>query len=227
MYRPANAVPYAAVEAELQGVYLKYCTMDPKGTLIMGAASELEQKSCAFQHWIHQWTHGNLLVTQLEGRGRTHTALWLTQPTRNTLLNCDFYLVYLFCRCWNKDDKCQGRDQVKRVCIHTHTAWHFMLGLYLTTSNYYKRVLVLDTKAWLSAAPLKYSSGSWHTTSATTTVDFLAWNHWRRWKVFRHPQGWKAPGAHCSTASWAPVAHRCSGKDKAPKRLERLIPVRR
>lgn len=99
MYRPANAVPYATVEADLQGVYIKYCTMDPKGTLIMGAASELEQKSCAFQHWIHQWTHGNLLVTQLEGRGRTHTALWLTQPTRNTLLKCDFSLVYLFCRC--------------------------------------------------------------------------------------------------------------------------------
>lgn len=75
MYRPANAVPYATVEADLEGVYLKYCTMDPKGALITGTASELEQKSCAFQHWIHQWTHGNLLVTQLEGRGRTRTAL--------------------------------------------------------------------------------------------------------------------------------------------------------
>lgn len=74
MYRPANAVPYATVEAELQGDYLTYCTMDPKGTLIMRAAAELEQKSCAFQHWIHQWTHGNLLVTQLEGRWCTRAA---------------------------------------------------------------------------------------------------------------------------------------------------------
>ncbi|XP_008280328.1 microtubule-associated protein futsch isoform X2 [Stegastes partitus] len=67
MYRPANSVPYASVEADLTGVFLKYCEMDPKGKLISQNVSELEQKCSAFQHWIHQWTHGNLLVTQLEG----------------------------------------------------------------------------------------------------------------------------------------------------------------
>ncbi|XP_029132747.2 alpha-protein kinase 3 isoform X2 [Labrus bergylta] len=67
MYRPANSVPYATVEADLKGDFLKYCTMDPKGQLITKTASEVEQKCCTFQHWIHQWTHGNLLVTQLEG----------------------------------------------------------------------------------------------------------------------------------------------------------------
>uniref|UniRef100_A0AAX7UM14 Alpha-type protein kinase domain-containing protein n=1 Tax=Astatotilapia calliptera TaxID=8154 RepID=A0AAX7UM14_ASTCA len=67
MYRPANSVPYATVEADLTGLFLKYCTMDAKGKLVMQKISEVEQKCCSFQHWIHQWTHGNLLVTQLEG----------------------------------------------------------------------------------------------------------------------------------------------------------------
>ncbi|KAM9376066.1 alpha-protein kinase 3 [Pholidichthys leucotaenia] len=67
MYRPANSVPYATVEADLTGVFAKYCTMDPKSKLIAHTTSEVEQKCCTFQHWIHQWTHGNLLVTQLEG----------------------------------------------------------------------------------------------------------------------------------------------------------------
>uniref|UniRef100_A0A665VD89 non-specific serine/threonine protein kinase n=1 Tax=Echeneis naucrates TaxID=173247 RepID=A0A665VD89_ECHNA len=67
MYRPANSVPYATVEADLAGVFRKYCTMEPKGRLITRTTSEVEQKCSTFQHWIHQWTHGNLLVTQLEG----------------------------------------------------------------------------------------------------------------------------------------------------------------
>uniref|UniRef100_H3DPK1 Alpha-type protein kinase domain-containing protein n=2 Tax=Tetraodon nigroviridis TaxID=99883 RepID=H3DPK1_TETNG len=67
IYRPANSVPYATVEADLKSQCLKYCTMDPKGKLITQTGSEVEQKCSTFQHWIHQWTHGNLLVTQMEG----------------------------------------------------------------------------------------------------------------------------------------------------------------
>ncbi|KAI9529814.1 hypothetical protein NQZ68_008053 [Dissostichus eleginoides] len=67
MYRPANSVPYATLEADLKGEFLKYCRMDPKGRLITQTGSEVEQKCSTFQHWIHQWTHGNLLVTRLEG----------------------------------------------------------------------------------------------------------------------------------------------------------------
>ncbi|XP_064808868.1 alpha-protein kinase 3-like [Oncorhynchus masou masou] len=69
MYRPANSVPYATVEADLKGIFLKYCMMDAKGRLITRATSEVEMKCCSFQHWIHQWTNGNLLVTGLEGVG--------------------------------------------------------------------------------------------------------------------------------------------------------------
>ncbi|KAJ3596797.1 hypothetical protein NHX12_003197 [Muraenolepis orangiensis] len=67
MYRPANSVPYATVETDLPGVFLKYCMMDATGGLITRNTSEVEQKCCTFQHWIHQWTHGNLLVTHLQG----------------------------------------------------------------------------------------------------------------------------------------------------------------
>uniref|UniRef100_A0A672QLC3 Alpha-type protein kinase domain-containing protein n=1 Tax=Sinocyclocheilus grahami TaxID=75366 RepID=A0A672QLC3_SINGR len=67
MYRPANTIPYATVETDLKGVYVKYCLMDSTGRLIARATSEVEQKCCTFQHWIHQWTNGNLLVTRLEG----------------------------------------------------------------------------------------------------------------------------------------------------------------
>ncbi|XP_061679752.1 uncharacterized protein alpk3a isoform X2 [Syngnathoides biaculeatus] len=67
MYRPANSVPYATVEVDLQGVFLKYCAMNAKGRPIAQSASEMEQKCSTFQHWIHQWTHGNLLVTRMEG----------------------------------------------------------------------------------------------------------------------------------------------------------------
>ncbi|XP_021323493.1 alpha-protein kinase 3 isoform X1 [Danio rerio] len=67
MYRPANTIPYASVESDLKGVYVKYSLMDNAGRLIAKTASEVEQKCCTFQHWIHQWTNGNLLVTRLEG----------------------------------------------------------------------------------------------------------------------------------------------------------------
>ncbi len=68
MYRPANTIPYATVETDMNGVYVKYCLMDSTGRLIARATSEVELKCCSFQHWIHQWTNGNLLVTRLEGK---------------------------------------------------------------------------------------------------------------------------------------------------------------
>ncbi|XP_076847207.1 alpha-protein kinase 3 isoform X2 [Brachyhypopomus gauderio] len=67
MSRPANTIPYATVETDLKGTYLTYCSMDNTGRLITLSTSEVEQKCCTFQHWIHQWTSGSLLVTRLEG----------------------------------------------------------------------------------------------------------------------------------------------------------------
>ncbi|XP_056463577.1 alpha-protein kinase 3 isoform X2 [Gadus chalcogrammus] len=67
MYRPANTVPYATVETDLKGVYLKYCKLSAGNGLVSRTGSEVELKCCALQHWIHQWTNGNLLFTQMEG----------------------------------------------------------------------------------------------------------------------------------------------------------------
>uniref|UniRef100_A0A8C6V5T5 Alpha-type protein kinase domain-containing protein n=1 Tax=Neogobius melanostomus TaxID=47308 RepID=A0A8C6V5T5_9GOBI len=67
MYRPATSIPYASVEADLMGEYSRYCGLDPSGRLDMKNTSEVEQKCCALQHWIFQWTSGNMLFTKLEG----------------------------------------------------------------------------------------------------------------------------------------------------------------
>ncbi|XP_071257200.1 alpha-protein kinase 3-like isoform X1 [Salvelinus alpinus] len=67
MYRPANTIPHATVESDLKGVYLRYCLMDTTGRLVMRTGSEAALKCCALQHWILQWTNGNLLLTRMEG----------------------------------------------------------------------------------------------------------------------------------------------------------------
>ncbi|MEQ2292490.1 hypothetical protein AMECASPLE_023605 [Ameca splendens] len=67
MYRPAHSVPYATVETDLIGVYKKYSVLDNAGKIDTKTGSEVEQKCCALQHWVFQWTTGNLLLTRLEG----------------------------------------------------------------------------------------------------------------------------------------------------------------
>ncbi|XP_056317514.1 titin homolog isoform X2 [Danio aesculapii] len=66
-YWPASSVPYATVEAELKGVYLRYCGLDRSGSLVINEKSEVGQKCSSLQHWIHQWTNGNVLFSRLEG----------------------------------------------------------------------------------------------------------------------------------------------------------------
>ncbi|XP_053573245.1 alpha-protein kinase 3 isoform X2 [Bombina bombina] len=69
IYRPANNIPYATIEEDLEGRFEKYCIRDITGKLHMKNTSEIEQKCCTFQHWVYQWTNGNFLVTILEGVG--------------------------------------------------------------------------------------------------------------------------------------------------------------
>ncbi|KAM4039212.1 alpha-protein kinase 3 isoform 2-T4 [Anomaloglossus baeobatrachus] len=69
IYRPANNVPYATIEEDLEGRFEKYCIRDLSGKLHMKNSTEIEQKCCTFQHWVFQWTNGNFLVTTLEGVG--------------------------------------------------------------------------------------------------------------------------------------------------------------
>ncbi|KAL0968292.1 hypothetical protein UPYG_G00264900 [Umbra pygmaea] len=82
MYRPANSVPYATVEADLTGIFLNYCMMDAKGRLVTKATSEVEMKCCTFQHWIYQWTNGNLLITGLDGVGPRITKVQIVTKSK-------------------------------------------------------------------------------------------------------------------------------------------------
>ncbi|XP_067412144.1 alpha-protein kinase 3 isoform X2 [Emydura macquarii macquarii] len=69
IYRPANNVPYATIEEDLAGPFERYCVKEGDGSLAVKSGSEVAQKCCAFQHWLYQWTNGNILVTDMEGVG--------------------------------------------------------------------------------------------------------------------------------------------------------------
>ncbi|TRY58292.1 hypothetical protein DNTS_031058, partial [Danionella cerebrum] len=67
---------------DLKGMYVKYCVTDSEGRLTAKSSSELEQKCCTFQHWIHQWTNGNLLVTRLEGVDAKMTSIEIVTKSK-------------------------------------------------------------------------------------------------------------------------------------------------
>uniref|UniRef100_UPI00398EAC2E alpha-protein kinase 3 isoform X2 n=1 Tax=Pristiophorus japonicus TaxID=55135 RepID=UPI00398EAC2E len=69
LYRPANNIPYATIEKDLNGQFMKYSMEDKSKNLTEKSGSEIELKCHTFQHWIYQWTNGNLLITDLQGVG--------------------------------------------------------------------------------------------------------------------------------------------------------------
>ncbi|XP_072228689.1 alpha-protein kinase 2 [Leuresthes tenuis] len=69
VHRPSNDIPYATLEEELIGDFVKYSVKDGKEINLMRRDSEAGQKCCAFQHWVFQKTEGNLLVTDMQGVG--------------------------------------------------------------------------------------------------------------------------------------------------------------
>uniref|UniRef100_A0A8C0U748 non-specific serine/threonine protein kinase n=1 Tax=Cyanistes caeruleus TaxID=156563 RepID=A0A8C0U748_CYACU len=69
IYRPANNIPYATVEEDLGRPCEQYCVTEKDGTLVARGTSEIVLKCCTFQHWVYQWTNGNILVTDMEGVG--------------------------------------------------------------------------------------------------------------------------------------------------------------
>ncbi|XP_060747418.1 alpha-protein kinase 2 isoform X2 [Tachysurus vachellii] len=69
VHRPSNAVPYATLEEELIGDFVKYSVKDGKEINLTRRDSEAGQKCCAFQHWVYMHTEGNLLVTDMQGVG--------------------------------------------------------------------------------------------------------------------------------------------------------------
>lgn len=73
VHRPSNQIPYATLEEELIGDFVKYSVKDGKEINLMRRDSEAGQKCCAFQHWVYHKTEGNLLVTDMQG-SPPHTA---------------------------------------------------------------------------------------------------------------------------------------------------------
>ncbi|XP_073681352.1 alpha-protein kinase 2 [Garra rufa] len=69
VHRPSNNIPYATLEEELLGDFVKYSVKDGKEINLMRRDSEAGQKCCAFQHWVYSQTEGNLLVTDMQGVG--------------------------------------------------------------------------------------------------------------------------------------------------------------
>ncbi|XP_003788521.1 alpha-protein kinase 2 [Otolemur garnettii] len=69
IYRPENNIPYATVEEELIGEFVKYSIRDGKEINFLRRESEAGQKCCTFQHWVYQKTSGCLLVTDMQGVG--------------------------------------------------------------------------------------------------------------------------------------------------------------
>ncbi|NXR11112.1 ALPK3 kinase, partial [Semnornis frantzii] len=69
IYRPANNIPYATLEEDLGAPCQQYCATEKDGSLVARGTSEIVLKCCTFQHWVYQWTNGNILVTDMEGVG--------------------------------------------------------------------------------------------------------------------------------------------------------------
>ncbi|XP_069758351.1 alpha-protein kinase 3 [Narcine bancroftii] len=66
LYRPANNIPYATIERDLIGQFMKYAMEDESKNRVGESGTETAQKCHTFQHWIYQWTNSNLLVTDLQ-----------------------------------------------------------------------------------------------------------------------------------------------------------------
>lgn len=86
VHRPSNDVPYATLEEELIGDFVKYSVKDGKEINLMRRDSEAGQKCCAFQHWVYQNTEGNLLVTDMQGEGSKMTVQEANLPRTKNLL---------------------------------------------------------------------------------------------------------------------------------------------
>ncbi|XP_041110370.1 uncharacterized protein LOC121318120 [Polyodon spathula] len=69
IHRPANNIPYATLEEELVGDFVKYSVKDGKEMNMTRRDSDAGQKCCTFQHWVYKKTDGNLLVTDMQGVG--------------------------------------------------------------------------------------------------------------------------------------------------------------
>ncbi|KAM8984058.1 alpha-protein kinase 2 isoform 1-T1 [Ara ararauna] len=99
VHRPANNIPYATVEEELVGEFVKYSVRDGKEVNFLRRDSEAGQKCCTFQHWVYEKTSGSLLVTDLQGVGMKLTDVGiatLAKGYKGFKGNCSFSFIEQF-----------------------------------------------------------------------------------------------------------------------------------
>uniref|UniRef100_A0A8C0VBD0 non-specific serine/threonine protein kinase n=1 Tax=Cyanistes caeruleus TaxID=156563 RepID=A0A8C0VBD0_CYACU len=99
IHRPANNIPYATVEEELVGEFVKYSVKDGKEVNFLRRDTEAGQKCCTFQHWVYEKTNGNLLVTDLQGVGMKLTDVGiatLAKGYKGFKGNCSFSFIEQF-----------------------------------------------------------------------------------------------------------------------------------
>ncbi|XP_060029926.1 alpha-protein kinase 2 [Erinaceus europaeus] len=142
IHRPENNIPYATVEEELIGEFVKYSMRDGKEINFLRRESEAGQKCCTFQHWVYQKTSGCLLVTDMQGVGMKLTDVGiatLAKGYKGFKGNCSMSFI----------------DQFK--AIHQCNKYCQMLGLksLQTNSQKQRKPSVGKSKIQPNAAPAK------------------------------------------------------------------------
>uniref|UniRef100_A0A3Q0SWK4 Alpha-type protein kinase domain-containing protein n=1 Tax=Amphilophus citrinellus TaxID=61819 RepID=A0A3Q0SWK4_AMPCI len=145
IHRPSNDIPYATLEEELIGDFVKYSVKDGKEINLMRRDSEAGQKCCAFQHWVYQNTEGNLLT-----KDTLHANCQLTLPD---------HLIFFPCRYKGFKGNCGTSfiDQFK--ALHQCNMYCEMLGLKSLQPKAKKPASAPKPKPQSSAAPKKKTFG--------------------------------------------------------------------
>ncbi|XP_069566833.1 alpha-protein kinase 2 isoform X1 [Brachyistius frenatus] len=144
VHRPSNDIPYATLEEELIGNFVKYSVKDGKEINLMRCDSEAGQKCCAFQHWVYHKTEGNLLVTDMQGVGMRLTDVGIAtckKGYKGFKGNCATSFI----------------DQFK--ALHQCNMYCEFLGLKSLQPKAKKPASVPKTKPQPSAAPKKKTFG--------------------------------------------------------------------
>ncbi|XP_056875354.1 alpha-protein kinase 2 isoform X2 [Takifugu flavidus] len=144
VHRPSNEIPYATLEEELIGDFVKYSVKDGKEINLKRRDSEAGQKCCAFQHWVYHKTEGNLLVTDMQGVGMKLTDVGIATTKKGYKGfkgNCATSFIEQF----------KVLHQCNKFCE--------ILGLHSLQPKAKKSVATLKSKAQTPTAPKKKTFG--------------------------------------------------------------------
>ncbi|KAM5221964.1 alpha-protein kinase 2 [Ctenodactylus gundi] len=137
--RPESNVPYATVEEELPGEFVKYSIRDGKEINFSRRDSEAGQKCCTFQHWVYQRTSGCLLVTDMQGVGMKLTDVGIATLAKGykgfkgncsmtfidqfkALHQCNKYCKMLGLKSLQNNNQKQKKPSIGKSKVHTNSA---------------------------------------------------------------------------------------------------------